>query len=827
MIRQHVTAVRHEAYLPEVEAEHAAAVRREAYLPEMETAQPTDPPGELSAQPLARRLLTNALVLLFFAILSVIATWPLFPQMGGYVMDKGDPLYSVWAMAWQAHALVANPLGLFDSNIMYPFHGTLAFDELSFAEAVLAAPLYFVTGNPVLSHNAMLFLTFALSGWATWLLVRELTGSSSAGIVAGATFAFCFYRMNHLPHMTLDSTQWLPLTLLAAYKLLWTGRWRWACALGGFFALQALSGHYLAFYTAMLLGLFLLYYAFARRDLFSLLFLGKFATGMAASLLFILPVAVPYVLLQGGNGFSRNLFEVERFSNTLSSFLAVFRGNPLLRAALAPFGDPGPWSIERAAFPGIFTLLLAVVGLLFALRAGRATVDRGSVERSGAGDLGSGPATRVSPPSPNGSISSVANLSSSNPNPSSPNSPYLTPNPLSRHALFYAIAAVLSALLSLGPTLQLTYAESNYDPSAIKGVLPLPYRLLHDYVPGFQSMRVVARIDVLTALSLSVLAGIGAFYLLPRIAGALSSRMRRGTALPGTPSLTTNHQPIITNHRSLIPVVALLLALLPVAESWSTPISMEAVGTRGAVPQVYRWLQAQPPTVYLEYPMTYYKHGDPNVEMANLYQYYSAYSWQRTINASTSIRPFAYSALVQETDNCFPCPRSLDALSLLGVEYVVVHLGNLSDPQRTDFLWRSTNPAGKVVNDFTLVQTFGDDRIYKLKLPREVAHIRDLIPRGASILLGDVAHDPDRVGDATVAGGYMAGVGYFLRDHPEYGDTVLSYGQEIKPYSHSDAPTYAILWANQDPATVGFDTSNKLWANEHVALYRRAGIGAR
>src|SRR6266566_8947903 len=131
------------------------------------------------------RLLLHLVVLAAFTLLAIIATWPMFPQLGGFVMDKGDPLYSVWAMAWQAHALVTDPLRMFDANNLYPFRGTLAFDELSFAEAVMAAPVYLLTGNPVLSHNLVLFLTFPISGYGTWLLLRSLTGSGWAALVGG------------------------------------------------------------------------------------------------------------------------------------------------------------------------------------------------------------------------------------------------------------------------------------------------------------------------------------------------------------------------------------------------------------------------------------------------------------------------------------------------------------------------------------------------------------------------------------------------------------------------------------------------------------------
>jgi hypothetical protein len=719
---------------------------------------------------LSTRLAVHLGVLALFTLVTIVATWPMFPQLGGYVIDRRDPLYSVWAMAWQGHAFVTDPTHLFDTNVLYPFKGTLAFDELSFAEAVIAAPFYWLLGNPVLSHNIVLFATFALSGYAMWLLVRELTGSGWAGVVAGMAFAFSFYRMNHLSHMTLISTQWLPLVLLAAYKALWTHRWKWVWALAAFFALQALSGHYLAFFTAMLIGLFFLFYSLAQRELFNWRVVGKLVAGLGISLLVMLPILVPYVQLQGVQEFKRSLFEAERFSNTLASFLAVFRGNPIYQGLLAPFSDPGPWAMERSAFPGLAVVALAVLGCVWvfwqkAEGSGDArTTDDGRQTTDDAGPQSA----------------------------------------IGKHAAFYVIVALVSVVLSLGPSLQVTYAASDYDPEAIHRIIPLPYALLHDWVPGFQSMRVVARIDVLTILALSVLAGIGAYFVLRWVGERLRASERR---------------------RALVPVIAVVLAILPVLESWSAPIGMAAVGTRDAVPPVYRWLAGQSRTVIVEYPMVHYKRGDTNVEMANLYQYYSAYHWQYTVNGSTSIRPFSYSALALETERCFPCPRSLDALWALGVEYVVVHLENLSDPQRTDFLWRSTNPAGKVVDSFPLVQDFGNDRVYRLK-PRDVGALHELIPAGAPMLLADVADDLERREGDLVYGGYMATLGYMLRDHPQSSpDPRVSYSQSVGKSDPGSPPQYALLWANQDPTKLGYHPENKLWSNEFVALYGLGPVG--
>ncbi len=749
--------------------------------------------ADVAARLSGLKVVTHAGVLALFTLVTIVATWPMLPQLGGYVIDKGDPLYSVWAMAWQGHALVTDPLHIFDANVLYPFKGTLAFDELSFAEAVIAAPFYWLLGNPVLSHNIVLFATFALSGYAVWLLVRELTGSGWAGVVAGMAFAFSFYRLNHLPHMTLISTQWLPLVLLSAYKLLWTRKWKWAWALGGFFTLQALSGHYLAFYTAMALGLLFVFYFLVDRKLFSWAVVGKVAAGMGVSLLVMLPILVPYVQLQGAQEFKRSLFEAERFSNTLASFLAVFRGNPIYQTLLAPFADQGFWAIERSAFPGLTVLVLGVLGCVWAWKGWKKAEGR----RQKA--VGNGQKVGDSYIDVDVDVMDEAEAISSEPkskiqNPKSPKSE------IGHHAAFYAILALLSALLSLGPSLQLTYAPSNYDPEAIQRIIPLPYEFLHDWVPGFQSMRVVTRIGVLTALALSVLAGIGAYFVLRWLGERRRNRERQRFALPA---------------------VAIVLALLPVFESWSAPVAMSAVGTRGVVPAVYRWLGMQPRTVIVEYPMAHYKRGDVNVEMANLYQYYSAYHWHYTVNGSTTIRPFSYSALVLETEKCFPCPRSLDALWALGVEYVVVHLENLSDPQRTDFLWRSTNPAGKVVDSFKLVQDFGSDKVYRLE-PREVGRLQDLIPKGASLLLADPADDPERQEGELVYGGYVAALGYMLRDRAQYSaDTRVSYSQPVSLLDPQNPPEYALLWAAQDPTKLGYNPESRLWANEFVVLYRR------
>jgi hypothetical protein len=719
---------------------------------------------------LDRKAVRHLAVVAIFAVVTIVASWPMFPDSGGYLVDKQDPLLVTWELAWQNHALATNPMGLLDANINYPFQGTLAFNEISFTEALIAAPVYGITGNPVLALNFVVFVAFILAGYGTWLLVRELTGSGWAGLIAGMAYAFSFYMLNNLTHPTIISAEWLPFMLLAAYKLLWTHSWRWAGALTLFFALQALCTHYLAYYSAILLALFVICYFIMQRGLFSRGFWVRFAASMAGAAALVLPLAVAYQQVQEQYGFGRDLFQTERYSNALTSFLAVFRANPLYQALLSPFADHGPWPLEHSAFPGLGVLVLGCGGAIWAIRRGRiagrkaSAADGSEVERSDTQDQ-------------------IA---------------------LGRHAIFFVVVAITAAVLSLGPVLQLTYPANYYDPNAVKGVAPLPYTLLFDWVPGFASMRTVSRIDVLIALSLAVLAGIGGLAFM-RWLGRLRPVSERRI------------------ERRLLPVAAVLVALVPVAESWSAPLQMSPVATREAVPPAYRWLASQPPAPVAEYPMQYHIPGDPDVAMGNTYQYYSTYDWQPTINGSVTIKPFAYSAVIHETVDCFPCPRSVDTLWAMGVKYVVAHLDNLSAPQLTDFNWRSTHVEGNVLNSFTLVKTFGNDRVYEIKSPGHLDQLAHLIPAGASILLGSPADDP--IVSGKIGGGYMAAAGYYLRnEHAEYGDPSLTFGQPIQPVDPKVLPDYALLWAGQDPSTAGYRPQNLVWSNGTVSLYSREPI---
>jgi hypothetical protein len=165
-------------------------------------------------------------------------------------------------MAWDAHALVRQPLRLFDSNSFHPYPRSLAFADHLLPEAVMVAPVQWLTGNPVLASNVALLMALVLSALAMLALVRDVTGSWAGGFLAGLAYAFNSFTLHELPRVHVLSVQWWPLAILFLLRFCRSGRARDAWAFAATLGLQGLSGTYYLVYS-MLMGPFWLAAAYA------------------------------------------------------------------------------------------------------------------------------------------------------------------------------------------------------------------------------------------------------------------------------------------------------------------------------------------------------------------------------------------------------------------------------------------------------------------------------------------------------------------------------------------------------------------------------------
>src|SRR5262245_17938549 len=160
-----------------------------------------------------------------------------------------DPLLNTWILAWDADRIRHGFAGLWDSPILYPYQSTLAFSEHLLGVAIFAAPVEWITRNPVLAYNVVFFASYVFAGVAMFMLARELSGRTDAAIVAAAIFAFYPYRSAQVSHLQLLVNGWMPLTLLGLHRYFATGsRLALAGAAIAYWFLSMSNGYYLFFF---------------------------------------------------------------------------------------------------------------------------------------------------------------------------------------------------------------------------------------------------------------------------------------------------------------------------------------------------------------------------------------------------------------------------------------------------------------------------------------------------------------------------------------------------------------------------------------------------
>ncbi len=152
-------------------------------------------------------------VILAGIALAVLTTWPLVLHMSTRIApDLGDPVRTAWEIAWDGHALLSNPLHIFNSNAFYPHPLSLAFSDSLLGYGPAA---FFGSGTvaALVRYNLLFLLAWSLCFVGAWLLARELGTGKVGGAVAGAAFAYAPYRVTEAGHLHVISSGGIPLSL--------------------------------------------------------------------------------------------------------------------------------------------------------------------------------------------------------------------------------------------------------------------------------------------------------------------------------------------------------------------------------------------------------------------------------------------------------------------------------------------------------------------------------------------------------------------------------------------------------------------------------------
>jgi hypothetical protein len=571
---------------------------------------------------------------------TVLMTWPLARQASDHVLAAiyyWDAYTNTMIMGSRVDAALGRgPLSLYDDYFFAPLPNSIVFNENLFGLSLIFAPLYLITKNPLLAYNLTLLISLSLSAFFSYLLVRRLTGSGYAGVLAGVAFAFSPYVMFELGRIQLVATQWIPACFLLLHRALEKERWR---DVVGFWLCYLLQIGTCLYYAMFLIPLLVLVGA-------ALIIRHKPARRLYARLAVIAGVAAvtaftmvhPYFTTRHAFALERSLSFASSYDGKLSFFWNVPETN-LTLTAMRHHGETRG-AHEEIAFPGFTVLAMLALGLGAPL--GRAVRDLGPKK-----------------------ISVIACR-------------WLAIAALVTFATLFAHSMLLGAIVlglciwrqarSGGP-LPFSGPDGLYLAVALLsvamfvGLSPLEWRgapvrglyyYFHGYFPGFNGIRKVSRQAVMTTFVFALLSGFGSAWLFARL---------RTTWL-----------------RAVV-----LCALLGTTcyELRCFPHPVRSVWAGATIPDAYRFLASLPPrdlvvTVPDETGVSRFS-GDAGAALDN---YLMLFHKHRSLNGQSSWLP-PVTELVRGALRRLPDDGARRILESVGTRYLLVHAEDL-EPSRRD-----------------------------------------------------------------------------------------------------------------------------------------------
>jgi len=300
--------------------------------------------------------------------LAVLTSWPLVLHLSSRIApDLGDPVRTAWQIAWVGHAMLHNPLHLFDANAFYPHPLSLAFSDSLLGYGPAA---FFGSGTvaALVRFNLLFLLAWSLCFVGAYLLARELGLGRLGAAAAGAAFAYAPYRVTEAGHLHVISSGGIPLALfllLRGYR-----RGSRAVVLAGWLvsAWQISLGFTLGLQYTYLLGVLglvaLVYWWRSGRPALPRRLLAVTCAGIALVGIVAVYEARPYLKVsQDYATAKRTIREVKTYSAGPAALLAASSENRVWGSISVGLRAKVHSKNESVFFPGALILVLALVGL--------------------------------------------------------------------------------------------------------------------------------------------------------------------------------------------------------------------------------------------------------------------------------------------------------------------------------------------------------------------------------------------------------------------------------------------------------------------------------
>lgn len=295
---------------------------------------------------------TTAVVVV--AMSALVSTWPLATSPW-LVPQHQDPLFSSWRLyQWARNLADLGAHGLFSGNIFYPAPDVLLYSDAIVLPALLGAPLV-LAGVPVaLVYSALFWLSTFSAGLAMYACARRISGSHAGALVAAAIFTGAPSRIEHVMHLELLWTAFLPLTVLATIQAFdgdRRGPRRVAAALAG----QMLCCIYYGIFLLTLWPILVVVEWVKRRGTVARPLAIRLVAAFLVAAVVAGVYAVPYQRARKVVG-DREDYETAVYGASFGSYLAVPEANLAWGRTLS--GRP-----ELRLSPGMLALGLAGIGL--------------------------------------------------------------------------------------------------------------------------------------------------------------------------------------------------------------------------------------------------------------------------------------------------------------------------------------------------------------------------------------------------------------------------------------------------------------------------------
>jgi 4-amino-4-deoxy-L-arabinose transferase-like glycosyltransferase len=280
-------------------------------------------------------------------------------------LNTGDGRWSIWCVAWVAHALTSAPSRLFDANIFHPHRNTLAYSENNIVAGILGAPAWIATRNAFATHNTAMLAGFVLSFLCTYGLARSLSGDTGLSIAAGIAFAYCPYVFARTAHIQLMMTFALPLALHMMHRLVDRPTAPRAIALGVALAIGALACGYYGIFAGLSVGLGVLLFAITRGLWRSPRYWMTVGLAALVSMIIVGPFFLPYITVRQEFGFERTIGDAAMYSANWQAWLT---SSAIAHRWIHPLLG---FRWNEVLFPGGLTLVSGLIGIWLVFRSPR------------------------------------------------------------------------------------------------------------------------------------------------------------------------------------------------------------------------------------------------------------------------------------------------------------------------------------------------------------------------------------------------------------------------------------------------------------------------